>query len=176
MNENIRIVGLTAAALGLAGAVLLTSPVVYSAPPDWNQCTSSDPEVCQDQKIRNLSDIQPGLGTVMIEYSNRFTNIYYAAKGGNWDFAAYQLKEALEIQEVGEMTRPQFAAGLKNFENTYMTPVGDAILAQDFGQFKTAFNQATEGCNGCHTGYGFAYIQYDLPNKAPTPALTRLPK
>jgi hypothetical protein len=163
--------------IALAVATLLTAPVVYSAPPDWNQCTTpADPIACLQEQVRTLSDIQPGLGTVMIEYSNRYTDMYYAAKGGNWDFAAYQLKEALEIQEVGEMTRPNRAGALKYFENTYLTPVGDAIVAQDFSQFKTAFNQATEGCNSCHTGNGFGYIQYKLPSKAPTPALTRLPK
>jgi hypothetical protein len=102
MNENKRIVGLTVAALGLAGVVLFTSPVVYSAPPDWNQCTDpTDPVGCLDEKVRTLSDLQPGLGTVMIEYGDRFTNMYYAAKGRNWDLAAYMLKEAKEIQEVG---------------------------------------------------------------------------
>jgi len=177
MNENKRIVGLTAAALGLAGALLLTAPVAQSAPPDWNQCSDpSDLIGCLDEKVRALSDIQPGLGTVMIEYSNRFTNMYYAAKGRNWDFAAYQLKEALEIQEVGETTRPQFANGLKNFENTYMTPIGNAIQQQDFDAFRTAAKAAIDGCNGCHTGFGFPYIQYRLPRKAPTPALVRLPK
>jgi len=163
--------------IALAVATLLTAPVVYSAPPDWNQCSNpSDPVACLQEQVRTLSDIQPGLGTVMIEYSNRFTNTYYAAKGGNWDYAAYQLKEALEIQEVGEMTRPAHAGALKYFEDNFLAPVSDAIVAQDFGQFKTAFTQAAEGCNGCHTGEGFPYIQYKLPSKAPTPALTRLPK
>ena len=55
---------------------------------------------------KNPAGTQPGLGTVMIEYSNRYTDMYYAAKSGNWPLAAYQLKEALEIQEVGETTHP----------------------------------------------------------------------
>ncbi|GHA12710.1 hypothetical protein [Oceanisphaera arctica] len=59
-----------------------------------------------EEKIETLVSIQPGLGTVMVEYANRYTNIYYAAKGGNWGLAAYQLKEVLEIQEVAEVTRP----------------------------------------------------------------------
>ena len=62
-----------------------------------------------DEKITKLEDLQPGLGTIMIEYSTRWTNAYYAAKGGNWGLAAYQIKEAREIQEVGENTRPKRA-------------------------------------------------------------------
>src|SRR6266498_33687 len=36
---------------------------------------------------RNLTlwNIQPGLGTVMIEYSIRFDNLWFAADAGNWD-------------------------------------------------------------------------------------------
>ena len=37
-----------------------------------------------DEKLKTLAGIQPGLGTVMIEYSNRYTDMYYAAKTGNW--------------------------------------------------------------------------------------------
>src|SRR5262249_49185828 len=68
-----------------------------------------------DEKLKTLAEIQPGMGTVMMEYSTRYTNMYYAAKGGNWDLAGYQMKEALEIQEVGETTRPARAGGLKAF-------------------------------------------------------------
>ena len=60
-----------------------------------------------DEKLKTLAAVQPGLGTVMIEYANRYSNIYYAAKGGNWPLAAYQLKEALEIQEVERRRGPE---------------------------------------------------------------------
>jgi len=36
----------------------------------------------------------------MIEYNYRATTMFFAAKGGNWDLASYELKEAREIQEV----------------------------------------------------------------------------
>ena len=78
---------------------------------------------------------QPGLGTVMIEYSNRYTDMYYAAKTGNWPLAAYQLKEALEIQEVGETTHPARADALRAFEQAFLDPIGKAIQAKDFEQF-----------------------------------------
>jgi hypothetical protein len=39
-----------------------------------------------DEKLKALAAVQPGLGTVMIEYANRYSNIYYAAKAaiGLW--------------------------------------------------------------------------------------------
>jgi len=81
--------------------------------------------------LGNLAEIQPGLGTVMIEYGTRFYIMYYAAKDGNWDLAKYQLKEALEIQEVGETTRPARAPLLKAFEASYLDQLNQTVFVQD---------------------------------------------
>lgn len=117
--------------------------------------------------LADLAEIQPGLGTIMIEYGNRFYHTYYAAKDGNWGLAGYQLKEALEIQEVGEITRPGKAAMLKAFEDSYMGPLKDAIDAQDWNAFQAAYNNAISGCNGCHAATGHPYIEYSLPSTPP---------
>lgn len=125
-----------------------------------------------EEQLKTLAELQPGLGTVMMEYSTRYTNMYYAAKGGNWDLAAYQHKEALEIQEVGETTRPARAAGLKAFETAYLVPLDAAIKAKDFGTFDKTFKAGILGCNGCHTAQGFPFIKYELPGAAPSPLST----
>jgi hypothetical protein len=123
-----------------------------------------------EEKLKTLADLQPGLGTVMIEYGNRYTNAYYAAKGGNWELAAYQVKEAREIQEVGETTRPARAQALKAFEKNYLDPLDETIKAKDFKKFDKAFRDGIQGCNTCHTGQGFPFIKYELP-KAPASPL-----
>ncbi len=120
-----------------------------------------------EEQLKTLADLQPGLGTVMIEYSTRYTNLYYAANGGNWDLAAYELKEAREIQEVGETTRPGRAAALKTFEKSAFDPLEAAIKAKDLKKFEEAFQKGVQRCNGCHVAQGFAYIKYQLPG-APT--------
>ncbi len=125
-----------------------------------------------DQKLKTLGDIQPGLGTVMIEYAGRFTNAYYAAKGGNWDLAGYMVKEMREIQEVGETTRPARADALKAFE-AYLDTLDAAIKAKDFKKFSTGFKDTIEGCNGCHAGQGFPYIKYQLPKAPPSPLVMK---
>src|SRR6266498_2737545 len=126
--------------------VLMLGGGAYAAS-DW---LKGSPE----EKLNALAEIQPGLGVVMIEYANRYTNMYYAAKGGNWDLAAYQLKEAREAQEVAETTRPARAPGLKSFESSYLDPLEQAIKAKDFKKFSAAFDAGVKGCNGCHAGQG----------------------
>jgi hypothetical protein len=146
--------------------VLVVAAGAYAAS-DW---LKGSPE----EQLKTLAEIQPGLGTVMIEYSGRFTNMYYAAKGGNWALADYQLKEAREIQEVGETTRPKRAEMLKGFEGSYLEPLGAAIKAKDFKKFDEAAKAAIEGCNGCHAAQGFPFIKYQLP-KGPTSPLSMKP-
>lgn len=156
--------------LRVAASVVLSLVLVVGgvyAASDWLKGST-------DEKFKTLAEIQPGLGTVMIEYGARYTNLYYAAKGGNWDLAAYQLKEAREIQEVGETTRPQRAARLKLFEKMYLGPLDEAIKTKDFAKFDAAFKAGIGGCNGCHAGQGFKYIRYELP-PAPTFPLSMKP-
>ncbi len=117
--------------------------------------------------LGQLAEIQPGLGTVMLEYGTRFWNIYYSAKAGKWDLANYNLKEMIEIQEVGETTRPARAAMLKAFETSYLDQLNATITKKDFASFNTTYNNTISGCNGCHAANGFAYIQYQLPSSPP---------
>jgi hypothetical protein len=122
-----------------------------------------------DEQLKTLAAIQPGLGTVMIEYANRYSNIYYAAKGGNWPLAAYQLKEMGEIQEVGETTRPGRAEALKAFEQSFLDPLEETLEAKNFASFEIAFKSGIQGCNGCHAALGFPFIKYEFPSSPPSP-------
>jgi hypothetical protein len=126
-----------------------------------------------DEQLKMLAAIQPGLGTVMIEYANRYSDIYYAAKGGNWPLAAYQLKEMREIQEVGETTRPARAEALKAFEQSFLDPLAKTIEAKNFESLETAFKGGVQGCNGCHAALGFPYIKYELPSSPPSPLVMK---
>ncbi len=148
--------------LVIAAAGLMVSAGGAYAASDWLKGST-------EEQLKTLADIQPGLGTVMIEYSNRYTDTYYAAKGGNWGLAAYMIKEALEIQEVGEATRPARAGALKAFETAYVEPLNAAIEAKDFQKFEAAFKAGVKGCNGCHASQGFPFIEYVLPDAPPSP-------
>jgi hypothetical protein len=146
----------------LASACVLALSTASYAASDWLKGTPQE-------QVKTLAEIQPGVGTVMIEYSNRFSTMYYAAKGGNWGMADYQLKEMREIQEVGETTRPARAPMLKAFESTFLDKLADTIKAKDVKKFDVQFKQTVEGCNGCHVASDFAFIKYQLPKSSPSP-------
>jgi len=97
-----------------------------------------------------LSLIQPGLGTVMIEYARRMGGLWFAGEAGNWDMVHYQIIEMREIQETGEITRPPRAPALKSFESSFLDPLDQSALDKDKAKFESAYNAAIQGCNACH--------------------------
>jgi len=116
-----------------------------------------------------LAEIQPGLGTVMLEYGHRFYVAYYAAKAGNWELAVYELEEMREVQEVGETTRPGHAPALKHFEEDALKPLITAAKDKEWNRFTVDYAKATRACNACHDATGYSFIQYRLPEHAPDP-------
>ena len=118
-----------------------------------------------ESRVNALASIQPGLGGVMHEMGYRFASAYWAANGGNWGLAQYQLKELLEAQEVAEITRPQRAPMLKANERSYLMPLSEAIEKKDISQFNHRFSAAINGCNACHTALGYGFIRYHVPKQ-----------
>jgi hypothetical protein len=121
--------------------------------------------------LDDLSLIQPGLGTVMMEYSRRMGIIWSAAQANNWDMAHYQIIEMREIQETGEITRPPRAPALKSFESSFLDPLDAAIMTKDSTQFEPAYRAAIQGCNSCHGSQtssdfpqGFGFIKVQVPS------------
>lgn len=120
-----------------------------------------------ESRVDALASIQPGLGVVMHEIGNRFAILYWAAQGGNWGLAQYQLKELREAQEVAELTRPKRADMLKAFESSYLVPLRKTIVAKDLDAFGKGFMATEQACNACHTALGYGFIQVHV---AQTPA------
>lgn len=106
--------------------------------------------------LSQIANIQPGLGTVMIEYGIRFNNMWFAAQKGNWEMVKYQVFEMQEIQEVGETTRTNRASALKNFETNHLIPILNAATVKNLSAFTTEYDSAITGCNFCHAGQSSA--------------------
>lgn len=164
-RENLKklgLVGLTVGLVIMTGALILgcAGPQGPAGPAGPPGSASSSNNITQAiiQASRGpltayqLAEIQPGLGTVMIEYGTRFDNLWFAAQKGNWNMAKYQTVEMTEIQEVAEITRPARKAPLKAYEDAYLTPLLKAIDAKDLTAFTTAYDNAIAGCNVCHAG------------------------
>lgn len=119
-----------------------------------------------ESRLDALSSIQPGLGVVMHEMGYRMTATYWAANGGNWGLAQYELKELLEAQEVAEVTRPKRAEMLKAFEKGNLVQLGESIDKKDLKGFNQRFSKAVNACNACHTALGYSFIKFRVPDQS----------
>lgn len=118
--------------------------------------------------IDQLAAIQPGMAAVMKEVGDRYTNAYYAAKGGNWKMAVHQLNQVRAAFRTARTTRPKYAKDLAVFDEEYLQPVFKAIHDQDWERFELAFRKGVEGSDAYHDRLGFPYIRYVLPKDPPS--------
>src|SRR5919202_3616336 len=100
--------------------------------------------------LDKIADMQPGLADLMPHVGERFWIAYYAARGGNWAFAAYQLRHLAMLLRHGALTRPKHAANLAEYERTWLTRLQDVIKQRDFKTFEQTFQEATDEANRLH--------------------------
>jgi hypothetical protein len=117
--------------------------------------------------LDQLAEVQPGLADLMPQVSDRFWIAYYAARGGNWAHAAYQLRHLAQLLRKGALTRPKHAPDLQQYEQTSIGPLMDAIKAKDFASFERAYQRATDLANQLHRDLGHPDIVWRLPADPP---------
>ena len=116
-------------------------------------------EISLDQ----LAEIQPGMAKLMKEVGERFSETYFAAKGGNWKLAAYHLNQVRNAFRITKVTRPKFTDDLNAYDSEYLAPIFKAIQAKDWDSFEKGFQSGVEGSDFYHDKTGHPYIRYVLP-------------
>jgi len=120
--------------------------------------------VAQDAKdiqkqVDELRSALPKFAIPMREVGDRFQNMYFAAKGGNWALAAYMSKYMNGSMNPASVTKPAEYKVWKSFYDETFAPVNKAIQAKDFKAFETAYAGVIKDCNGCHEGMGYGFIK-----------------
>ena len=121
-----------------------------------------------EMTIDQLAEIQPGMAALMKEVGERYTQTYYAAKGGNWKMAAPQLNQVRAAFRTAKTTRPKYAEDLAAYDREYLQPIFKAIHDQEWNQFKFAFRKGVGGSDMYHDKRGYPYIRYVLPENPPS--------
>lgn len=119
-----------------------------------------------DLTLDQLAELQPGLGTLMRDISDRYWILYYAAQGGNWDLAAYQLRGLRSLYKKGSTTRPKYAGMLANYAEKIFDPLQQSIAAKNFPEFDKVYRAGIDLANQLHGATNHGEIIWKLP---PTP-------
>ena len=120
-----------------------------------------------DLTLDEIAEMQPGMARLMLEVSQRFWILYFAAKGGNWDLARHEFSETRKTLRMAAQVRPKYGEPLGAFESEQLAALEASIKAKDWSEFDDAFRAAVDTGNARHRELGYEYIEWQVPDTAP---------
>ena len=117
--------------------------------------------------LDQLAELQPGLGQLMQFVSERYWTLYYAAKGGNWALAQYELNGLRSLWQKMITTRPKYKGMLENYAGKIFEPLQQHITARDFVEFEKVYQQGINLANKMHEASNHGEIVWKLPPNPP---------
>ena len=120
-------------------------------------------EISLDQ----IAEMMPGMDRLMVEVSDRWWILYYAAQGGNWILARHVFGEMRKTMQMAGVIRPKYSESLAGYIAEKLKPVEDAIRKNDLSALEQAYREATDAANEMHDELGYNYIEWRLPDAPP---------
>ena len=157
-KHTMKILPLTAAAL--AGGLIATALAGKGG--DWRKTASLE------EKVDKLVEVMPGAAVIMHEVGDRYRNLYWAGKQGQWEFAEYQAEEIKDLIEMLQITRPARAATAQTFLDRSYPHIEAAARSRDWQRFQSAFADLRRACMDCHVQNDYAFIRLPAEPRAPT--------
>ena len=117
--------------------------------------------------LDQMAELQPGLGQLMPLVGERYWILYYAAQGGNWALAEYQLRGLRSLWKKMCTTRPKYKGMLDNFAQMVFDPLDKHIAGRDFAAFDKAYRDGIDRANQMHGVTNHAEIVWKLPPNPP---------
>jgi hypothetical protein len=122
-----------------------------------NVASAADPET--QAQIDAIKAVIPKFAIPMREVGDRFQDMYFAAKGGNWALAAYMSKYMNGAMTPASLTKPAEYKDWRVFYDKDFVPVNKAIQAKDWAAFDTAYSSTIGICNECHKFMEYGFIR-----------------
>lgn len=138
---------------------LLFSTLLFA---DWRQ------QAGDAEKTEKLIQLVPGTAHWMVEMGERYKNLYWAAKQGQWEFAEYQVEEIEDLVHRVQLARPKRAVTAQEFLNKAIGPMMKALETREWDSFREGFSSLRTACMHCHTQNDHAFIT--LPHEPVTAA------
>ena len=116
----------------------------------------------QDDVQKQIGEIKgalPKFAIPMREVGDRFQNMYFAAKGGNWALAMYMSKYMNGAMNPAKVTKPAEYPAWKSFYEDTFAPVNKAIADRDLKKFEKEYTAIIPLCNACHVDMGYKFIK-----------------
>jgi hypothetical protein len=109
-----------------------------------------------------------GFDMAMVEVGYRYTELYWAGRDRNFDYAAYQLGKIETAVANGVERRPRRAASARMLASA-IEAVRAAIGERDGAALDGALDSLTATCNACHRAEDVAFITVVPPTVRAAP-------
>jgi hypothetical protein len=113
-----------------------------------------------------------GFETTMAEVAYRYTEMYFGALDGNWDYAGHMGATMASALTAGLERRPQLR---KNADALFLKgpypQVMDAIRAKDLALFKQRIEIMRAACTACHEAEAHPFIKIGVPTVRRNPVV-----
>lgn len=110
----------------------------------------------------------PGTGELMQSVGNAWWKCAYAARGGNWELAAYFARRTRGLLHKLAVVRPKYAGDVASFEAEHIAAVLAACERRASKDAEAATAAAIDAANALHAKWGKSYIRWTLPDGPPT--------
>jgi len=117
--------------------------------------------------LDQLAELQPGLGGLMPLVGERYWTLYYAARGGNWALADYEVRSLRSLWQKMSTTRPKYKGMLDSYAKKIFDPLQAHIQAKDFAAFEKVYHEGVALANEMHRATRHPEIVWKLPPHPP---------
>ena len=123
-------------------------------------------------EFATAKELAPGLGEYMTTIQLHAGKLWFAARAGNWELAAYELHELEETMEaVKKLNAEKNGVKISNVMDavlqTQIAQLEKSIKQKSQTEFQNAYDETLSACNGCHTESGHKFIQIIRPSAPP---------
>ncbi len=97
--------------------------------------------------------------------------LWHAGKAGNWDLAAYELRQLTNSLAEAAIFYPAIPISNVTTMKEPLLSIADAVAARDIRKFAVSVRGLTDGCNACHGLLDGTRFHYDsVPTGGQPPA------
>ena len=125
--------------------------------------------------LDELGAVQPGMARVMPEIGVRIWKAYYAGKAKNKALARFQIKEAVNLMEMGVLLRPKYTDNMYKFIEEEVAKLQATVDSEDWDGFEAAFEAMVDAANAYHELYDKGFLRWKIPSEPP-PDLDMTPR
>jgi hypothetical protein len=122
-----------------------------------------------DDKFSQVEKQLRGLDKTMVEVGYRFTELYFAGKDHNWDYAKYQAEKIDTAIRLGLERRPKRAPSAQFFVTEEIPALLKAIESRDDEIFQKGMDRLRSSCMKCHNSERVPYFTVEFPERRLSP-------